>query len=99
MTFMQKPKLMNNTIKMVNWLTKPAVNEFEDISKLRNKLDKTLYLKQIKDTSLGFLLEYDRALPRMIPINTLTQVKAFNEPLDTVLRKNTRRSHVWNKVF
>ena len=94
-----KPKLMNDTIKMVN-LQKPAVNDFEDISKLRNKLDKNIVFETDKDTSLrDFYWKYDRGIAPYDTNKYMTQVKAFNEPLDTVLREKYKDVHMYEIKF
>jgi hypothetical protein len=94
-----KPKLMNDTIKMVN-LQKPAVNDFEDISKLRNKLDKSIVFETDKDTSLrDFYWKYDRGITPYDTNKYMTQVKAFNEPLDTVLREKYKDVHMYEIKF
>ncbi len=94
-----KPKLMNDTIRMVN-LQKPAVNEFEDISKLRNKNDKNIVFETDRDTSLrDFYWKYDRAMEPYDTNKYVSEVKAFNEPLDTVLREKYKDVHLYEIKF
>jgi hypothetical protein len=55
-------------------LPRPQVNAFEDISKLRNRLDKNIVFLTDADTSLrDFYWRYDR---RMEPYDSLTKVPA-----------------------
>ena len=94
-----KPKLMNDTFRLVN-LQKPAVNEFEDISKLRNKNDKNIVFETDRDTSLrDFYWKYDRAMEPYDTNKYVSEVKAFNEPLDTVLREKYKDVHLYEIKF
>lgn len=53
-------------------LAKPAVNPFDDISKMRNRTDKNIVFETDKDTSLrDFYWKYDREMENMIQQNIL----------------------------
>ena len=64
-------------------LSKPEVNSFEDISKIRNRNDKSIVFLTDVDTSLrDFYWRYDRGLE---PYDSVTKQPAFSMPAPDVL--------------
>jgi len=64
-------------------LAKPEVNSFEDISKIRNRNDKSIVFLTDVDTSLrDFYWRYDRGLE---PYDSVTKQPAFSMPAPDVL--------------
>ncbi len=64
-------------------LSKPEVNSFEDISKIRNRNDKSIVFLTDVDTSLrDFYWRYDRGLE---PYDSVTKQPAFSMPAPEVL--------------
>lgn len=93
------PRLMNDTIRMVK-LQKPQVNSFEDISKIRNKEDKSIVFETDRDTSLrDFYWRYDRGLETYDTSRYASEVKAFNEPLDSSLQEKYKDVHMYEIKF
>jgi hypothetical protein len=97
--FNGKPRIKNDTIRMVN-LDKPFVNDYEDISKIRNRQDKNIKFSVDKDTTLrDFYWKYDRGL---IPYDTTkyaAEVKAQSEQLDEASRKKYENKHLYEITF
>lgn len=63
-------------------LDKPSVNDFEDISKIRNREDKNIQFLTDKDTTLrDFYWKYDR---KLIPYDSTYQFTVTPPALDTI---------------
>ena len=65
-------------------LAKPAVNPFDDISKMRNRTDKNIVFETDKDTSLrDFYWKYDREMEKYdstkYPVVVSPQTEALDE--------------------
>jgi Peptidase family M1 domain len=84
-------------------IAKPAVNSFEDVSKIRNREDKNITFATDADTSLrDFYWKYDRGI---VPYDTTkysVHVEQFTEPLDDSTKakfanKNFYEIHFSNK--
>jgi Peptidase family M1 domain len=64
-------------------LAKPIVNEFEDLSKIRNKQDKNIVFETDKDTALrDFYWRYDREIEKHDTTKYPVVVRAQTEALD-----------------
>ena len=76
------PPQRNDTTVMRS-LPRPGVNDFEDLSKIRNKTDKSIVFETDKDTSLrDFYWRYDRGIEKYDSAKYPVLVKAQLEPLD-----------------
>lgn len=76
------PPQRNDTTVMRS-LPRPSVNEFEDLSKIRNKTDKGIVFETDKDTSLrDFYWKYDRGIEKYDSAKYPVLVKAQLEQLD-----------------
>jgi len=68
---------------MMTSLTKPAVNSFEDLSKIRNREDKNIKFQTDADTSLrDFYWKYDRNLEPYDSAKYAAETKANTERMD-----------------
>jgi hypothetical protein len=76
------PPQRNDTTVMRS-LPRPGVNDFEDLSKIRNRTDKSIVFETDKDTSLrDFYWRYDRGIEKYDSAKYPVLVKAQLEPLD-----------------
>ena len=76
------PPQPNDTVVYVS-LSKPLLNPVEDLSKIRNKQDKSIVFETDKDTSLrDFYWEYAREKQKYDTTKYPVTVKAQLEPLD-----------------
>jgi hypothetical protein len=76
------PQQVNDTT-VYRTLAKPSVNEFEDLSKIRNKQDKNIIFETDKDTALrDFYWKYDREIEKYDSTKYPVVVKAQTEALD-----------------
>jgi hypothetical protein len=77
-------------------ISRPQVNSFEDLSKIRNREDKNIQFLTDADTSLrDFYWKYDRAL---IPYDTTKfsqHVLQFDQPLDDSTRQSLARKNLY----
>jgi len=81
-------------------LPKPAVNEFEDLSKIRNREDKNIVFETDRDTSLrDFYWRYDRGLEPYDTAKYPVEVKAQTEALDEEGRKKYENRHFYELTF
>jgi hypothetical protein len=81
-------------------LPKPAVNPFEDISKIRNKEDKSIIFETDKDTALrDFYWKYDREIEKWDSTKYPVLVKAQNEALDEAGRNKYGGKHLYEVTF
>ena len=81
-------------------LAKPAVNSFEDLSKIRNKQDKNIVFETDKDTSLrDFYWKYDRETEKYDSTKYPVLVKAQTEALDEDGRKKYGNRHLYEISF
>ncbi len=77
-------------------LPRRAVNEFEDISKIRNREDKKIVFQTDKDTSLrDFYWKYDREIEKYDSTKYPVQVKAQTEALDEAGRQKYANKHFY----
>lgn len=78
-------------------LDKPAVNAFEDISKIRNKTDKSIVFLTDADTSLrDFYWRYDRGLE---PYDSVTKQPAPNYGMPTVLSEEEKAKYATANLY
>ncbi len=76
------PNQINDTVVYRN-LAKPAVNDFEDLSKIRNKTDKSIVFETDKDTTLrDFYWRYARGIEKYDTTKYPITVKPQTEKLD-----------------
>jgi hypothetical protein len=81
-------------------LPKPAVNPFEDLSKIRNKEDKSIAFTTDKDTSLrDFYWKYDREMEKYDSTKYPIVVKAQTEALDAEGRQKYADKHLYEVSF
>ena len=81
-------------------LPKPAVNPFEDISKIRNKEDKSIVFETDKDTTLrDFYWKYDREIAKYDTAKYPVLVKAQTESLDEEGKQKYGGKHLYEISF
>ncbi|MBN8674768.1 MAG: M1 family metallopeptidase [Chitinophagales bacterium] len=81
-------------------LPKPAVNPFEDISKIRNKEDKSIVFETDKDTTLrDFYWKYDREIAKYDTAKYPVLVKAQTESLDEEGKQKYGNKHLYEISF
>lgn len=81
-------------------LPKPAVNPFEDISKIRNKQDKNIVFETDKDTALrDFYWKYDREIAKYDTAKYPVVVKAQTETLDQQGQQKYGGKHLYEVSF
>lgn len=77
-------------------LPKPIVNEFEDISKIRNREDKKIVFETDRDTTLrDFYWKYDREMEKWDSTKYPVQVKAQTEALDAAGKQKYANKHAY----
>lgn len=88
-----------DTVIMRN-LPKPAVNEFEDISKIRNREDKKIVFETDRDPSLrDFYWGYDRGLEKYDSTKHPVEFRAQTEALDEAGRQKYSDKHFYELSF
>jgi hypothetical protein len=81
-------------------LPRPAVNQFEDISKIRNRTDPSIVFETDKDTSLrDFYWRYDRGIEKFDSARYPVQVKAQTEALDQEGQQKYADKHFYELTF
>jgi Peptidase family M1 domain len=81
-------------------LPKPAVNPFEDISKIRNKEDKNIVFETDKDTALrDFYWKYDREVEKYDSTKYPVLIKAQAEALDEEGRNKYGTKNLYEITF
>ncbi len=81
-------------------LPKPAVNPFEDLSKIRNKEDKRIVFETDKDTTLrDFYWKYDREIAKYDTAKYPVVVKAQTEALDQEGQQKYGGKHLYEISF
>jgi hypothetical protein len=97
--FDAKPRVPRDTIRKIS-LSKPIVNEYEDISKKRNKDDKNIVFQTDRDTSLrDFYWKYDRG---MMPYDTAKYVveqRQNTQSLDPATIEKYKNTHLYEITF
>ncbi len=93
------PAQVNDTTVM-RALPRPAVNPFEDISKIRNANDKNIKFETDRDTSLrDFYWKYDREQEKYDSTKYPVMVKAQTEQLDEAGRSKYSGKHLYEVSF
>jgi Peptidase family M1 domain len=93
------PAQANDSTFMVA-LAKPAVNPFEDISKIRNKEDKNIVFETDKDTSLrDFYWKYDRETEKYDSTKYPVLVRAQTEQMDEEGKQKYGNKHMYEISF
>lgn len=93
------PAQLRDTVVM-RGLPKPAVNPFEDISKIRNKEDKNIVFETDRDTTLrDFYWKYDREIAKYDTARYPVTVKAQTEALDEEGRQKYGSKHLYEISF
>ncbi|HNR17357.1 MAG TPA: M1 family metallopeptidase [Chitinophagaceae bacterium] len=93
------PAQLRDTVVMIG-LPKPAVNPFEDISKIRNKEDKNIVFETDRDTTLrDFYWKYDREIAKYDTARYPVTVKAQTEALDEEGRQKYGSKHLYEISF
>ncbi|MBM3416154.1 MAG: M1 family metallopeptidase [Bacteroidetes bacterium] len=81
-------------------LQKPSVNEFEDLSKIRNRQDKNIVFETDKDTTLrDFYWKYDREMEKYDTTKYPVTVRAQTEALDEAGRAKYAGKHLYELYF
>ncbi len=92
------PRFSDTTV-MVG-LAKPQVNAFEDVSKIRNREDKSIKFLTDKDTSLrDFYWRYDRGIEPYDTAKYATLIPASSEGLDEASKQKFANKHFYELNF
>ena len=93
------PAQRNDTVVM-RQLPKPLVNDFEDISKIRNRQDPSIRFETDRDTSLrDFYWKYDRGIEKWDSTRYPVTVKAQLEQLPESERQKYADKHFYEITF
>jgi hypothetical protein len=93
------PAQVNDTTVM-RALPRPQVNPFEDISKIRNKEDKSINFETDKDTALrDYYWKYDREVEKYDSTKYPVLVKAQTEALDEAGKEKYGNKHLYEVTF
>lgn len=94
-----RPSLINDTTFMVP-LPGPAVNAYEDISKIRNREDKNIVFATDADTSTrDFYWKYDRGMEKVDTTKYAVTQRAQLEPLDGAGQDKYGSKHLYEITF
>ena len=81
-------------------LQRPSVNDFEDLSKIRNKQDKNIVFETDKDTSLrDFYWRYDRGLEKYDTAKYAVTMRPQTEALDDAGKSKYAGKHLYELYF
>lgn len=93
------PQRTTDTTFMVA-LAKPAINPFDDISKIRNRQDKNIVFETDRDTSLrDFYWKYDREIEKYDTTKYPVVVSPQTESLDEEGKKKYGDKHLYEITF
>ncbi|HEX6193081.1 MAG TPA: M1 family metallopeptidase, partial [Chitinophagaceae bacterium] len=93
------PAQVNDTIAM-RPLARPAVNAFEDLSKIRNREDKKIVFETDRDTTLrDFYWRYARNIEKYDSTKYPVTVKANTEALDDAGKQKYANKHMYELTF
>jgi hypothetical protein len=88
--------MQTTDVTYMSKLTKPDVNAYEDISKIRNRQDKNIIFEVDRDTTLrDFYWRYARGLEPIDTASYLVTQKALLEPLDEAGKKKYGNKHFY----
>ncbi|HEX2630243.1 MAG TPA: M1 family metallopeptidase [Chitinophagaceae bacterium] len=91
---------MTKDVEVKRPLPKPMVNEFEDLSKIRNKEDKKITFAVDADTSLrDFYWRYDREMEKYDTTKYTVTQRAFTEALDQEGQQKYANKHAYELNF
>ena len=77
-------------------ITKPQVNSYEDVSKIRNRQDKNITFLTDADTSLrDFYWKYDRGIVPYDSTKYEYHVQQYNEPLDEATKQKMASKNLY----
>jgi hypothetical protein len=94
-----QPNITRDTTFMVA-LQKPSVNAFEDISKIRNKQDKSIVFETDKDTALrDFYWKYDRGMEKWDSAKYPVVVSPNTEQMDEEGKRKYGNKHMYEITF
>ncbi len=92
------------TVNRIQSVARPMVDDFEDITKVRNREDKKIVFETDVDTSLrDFYWKYDRGLVKVDTSSSSTSVVLYSDTLDNATKatlaanKNLYEIHFSNK--
>ena len=92
------PRFRDTTVRQA--LARPQVNPFEDISKVRNREDKSITFLTDKDTSLrDFYWRYDRGIEPYDTTRYSVVIGASAEPLDEESKQKFANKHFYELHF
>ena len=81
-------------------LQRPSVNDFEDLSKIRNQQDKSIVFETDKDTSLrDFYWKYDRGLEKYDTAKYAVTMRPQTEALDDAGKSKYAGKHLYELYF
>lgn len=93
------PPLTKDSVVYRN-LQKPAVNPFEDISKIRNREDKSITFATDKDTSLrDFYWQYDREMQKYDTTKYAVTARPQTESLDAEAKQKYADKNLYEITF
>ncbi len=93
------PAQTKDTVVMRS-LPKPAVNDFEDLSKIRNKQDKSIVFETDRDTTLrDFYWKYDRQIEKYDSTKYPVTIKPQVEALDEAGKSKYGSKHLYEVTF
>lgn len=93
------PQQLNDTT-VYRPLPRAQVNSFDDISKVRNRDDKSISFVTDQDTALrDFYWRYDRSMEKYDTAKYAVTLKATNEPLDEAGRQAYKDKHLYEVSF
>jgi hypothetical protein len=93
------PAQVNDTVVM-RPLPKPQVNPFDDISKMRNREDKSIKFETDRDTTLrDFYWSYDREIAKYDTAKYPVTIKAQTEALDAAGKEKYGNKHMYEVSF
>ena len=93
------PTQLNDTVVM-RPLARPMVNAFDDLSKIRNREDKSIVFETDRDTTLrDFYWKYARDIEKYDSTRYPVTVKANLEPLDEAGRQKYANKHMYELTF
>lgn len=93
------PAQLNDTV-VYRPLQKPAVNDFEDLSKIRNRQDKNIVFETDRDTTnRDFYWRYARGLEPYDTTKYPVTVRAQTAPLDEEGRRKYGNKHMYEVYF
>ena len=98
-----KPDFTTSPVKdtmLKRTIQKPVLNSFEDVSKIRNREDKSIIFETDKDTSLrDFYWRYARGIEPYDSASYLLATQTGNPPIDDATRAKVENKHFYELKF